>query len=143
MRDAMWPDSEIVPTALTDKERNDINAAVAAAADCDVIIAALGEDESCTGESKSRTSLQLPGRQQQLLEALKATGKPVVLLLVNGQPLTINWAERNVDAILETWMPGPQGGKAVAETVFGDYNPGGKLSITFPKSVGQIEFNFP
>lgn len=143
VRDAMWPDSEIVPTALTDKERNDINAAVAAAADCDVIIAALGEDESCTGESKSRTSLQLPGRQQQLLEALKATGKPVVLLLVNGQPLTINWAERNVDAILETWMPGPQGGKAVAETVFGDYNPGGKLSITFPKSVGQIEFNFP
>lgn len=143
VRDKMWPDSEIVPTALTDDERKAIDEAVQKADGCDVIIAALGEDASCTGESKSRTSLALPGRQQQLLEALKATGKPVVLLLVNGQPLTINWAARNVDAILETWMPGPQGGKAVAETVFGDYTPGGKLTVTFPKSVGQIEFNFP
>lgn len=143
IKDAMWPDSEIVPTALTADEKQGIDEAVRLAQDCDVIIAALGEDDSCTGESKSRTGLDLPGRQQQLLEALKTTGKPVVLVLVNGQPLTINWAARNIPSILETWFPGPYGGKAIAETLFGDYNPGGRLSITFPKSVGQIEFNFP
>ena len=143
VKDAMWPDSEIVPTALTEAEKQGIDEAVKLAQDCDVIIAALGEDESCTGESKSRTGLDLPGRQQQLLEALKATGKPVALVLVNGQPLTINWAARNIPAILEAWFPGPYGGKTIAQTLFGDYNPGGRLSITFPKSVGQIEFNFP
>jgi len=74
---------------------------------------------------------------------LQATGKPVVLVLINGQPLTINWANRYVPAILEAWFPNQYGGKAIAETLFGDYNPGGKLSITFPKTVGQIEYNFP
>nr|DAS92200.1 MAG TPA: beta-D-glucoside glucohydrolase [Caudoviricetes sp.] len=117
--------------------------AATAAADCDVIIAVLGEDESCTGESKSRTGLDLPGRQQQLLEALHATGKPVVLVLINGQPLTINWADRNIPSILEAWFPGQLGGEAIAQTLFGDYNPGGRLSVTFPRSIGQIEFNFP
>ncbi len=141
--DANWPDSEIVPTPLTEDEKQGIAEAVEAAAGCDVIIAVLGEDEECTGESKSRTGLDLPGRQQQLLEALHATGKPVVLVLINGQPLTINWADRNVPAILEAWFPGQLGGTAIAETLFGDYNPGGKLSITFPKSIGQLEFNFP
>jgi beta-glucosidase len=96
-----------------------------------------------TGESKSRTSLELPSRQEALLHALKATGKPVVVILVNGQPLTINWANRYVDAILETWFSNSLFGQAVAETIFGDYNPGGKLTMTFPKTVGQIEFNFP
>lgn len=141
--DKNWPDSEIVPTPLTDGEKAGIQDAVDKAADCDVIIAVLGEDELRTGESKSRTSLELPGRQQQLLEALHATGKPVVLVLINGQPLTVNWADRNVAAILEAWFPGQLGGVAIAETLFGDYNPGGKLSITFPKTTGQIEYNFP
>lgn len=142
-KDALWPDSEIVPTPLTDDEKQGINEAIAAAAGCDVIFAVLGEDETCTGESKSRTGLDLPGRQQQLLEALHATGKPVVLILINGQPLTINWASRNVPAILEAWFPGQLGGEAIAQTLFGDYNPGGRLPITFPKSTGQIQFNFP
>lgn len=143
IKDANWPDSEIVPTPLTDEEKNTIAEATSAAADCDVIIAVLGEDESCTGESKSRTGLDLPGRQQQLLEALHATGKPVVLVLINGQPLTINWADRNIPSILEAWFPGQLGGEAIAQTLFGDYNPGGRLSVTFPKTIGQIEFNFP
>ncbi len=112
-------------------------------AGCDVIVAVLGEDDKRVGESHSRTSLELPGRQQQLLEALHATGVPVVLVLVNGQPLTVNWAAQNVPAILESWFPSVQGGTAIAETLFGDYNPGGKLTITFPRSTGQIELNFP
>lgn len=142
-KDENWPDSEIVPTPLTDQERAGIAEATRAAAGCDVIFAVLGEDETCTGESKSRTGLGLPGHQQQLLEALYATGKPVVLVLINGQPLTINWADRHVPAILEAWFPGQLGGEAIAQTLFGDYNPGGRLSVTFPKTIGQIEYNFP
>lgn len=141
--DAGWPSTEILPAPLTADEEAGIADAVQKARDCDVVIAVLGEDEFCTGESRSRTSLDLPGRQQQLLEALYATGKPVVLVLINGQPLTINWADAHVPAILEAWFPGCQGGTLVAETLFGEHNPGGKLTVTFPKSVGQIELNFP
>ena len=108
-----------------------------------MIIAVLGEDVARVGEGLSRSGLDLPGRQEQLLEALQATGKPIVLVLINGQPLTINWADRYIPAILEAWFPNQYGGKAIAETLFGDYNPGGKLPITFPKTVGQIEYNFP
>ncbi|TDG36180.1 beta-glucosidase [Pedobacter changchengzhani] len=141
--DATWPESEIIYTPLTEKEKSDIDKAVEEAKKNDIIIAVLGEDDDLTGESKSRTSLELPGRQQQLLQALYATGKPVVLVLINGQPLTINWANRYIPSILEAWFPAQLGGKAIAETLFGDYNPGGKLSITFPKTTGQIELNFP
>lgn len=141
--DGNWPESEVVPEPLAPHEKAGIEAAVAAAADVDAIIAVLGEDEQRCGESRSRTSLDLPGRQQQLLENLHATGKPVVLVLVNGQPLTINWAEKNVAAILETWFPGVCGGAEIAKTLFGERNPSGRLSITFPKSIGQIEYNFP
>lgn len=141
--DANWPDSEVIPAPMTSQEKKDINDAVKAAKGCDVIFAVLGEDELRTGESRSRTSLELPGRQQALLEALYATGKPVVLILINGQPLTINWADRYVPAILEAWFPGCMGGKAIAETVFGKYNPGGKLTMTFPKTTGQVQYNFP
>jgi len=141
--DDHWPDSEIVPTEMNDKEKSDIAAAVKEARQSDAIIVALGEDELRTGESRSRTSLELPGRQEQLLEALYATGKPVVLVLINGQPLTINWADRNVPAILEAWFPNYKGGEVIAKTLFGEYNPGGKLTVTFPKTVGQIELNFP
>ncbi|HEY9342262.1 MAG TPA: glycoside hydrolase family 3 N-terminal domain-containing protein [Hanamia sp.] len=138
-----WPETEIIPTPLSDDEKSGIEKAVAAAKNVDVIIAVLGEDEKTVGESLSRTSLDLPGRQEQLLQALYVTGKPVVLVLITGQPLTINWADRYVPSVLQAGFPGPSGGKAIAETLFGDYNPGGRLSMTWPKSTGQIEFNFP
>lgn len=141
--DKEWPMSEIIEEPLSDIELASMEKAVRAASDVDVIIAVLGEDDNRTGESKSRTSLDLPGRQEQLLMALCATGKPVVLVLVNGQPLTVNWADRHVPAILETWLPSCIGGKAVALTLFGESNPSGKLTVTFPKSIGQIEYNFP
>jgi beta-glucosidase len=140
---AGWPETEIIPTPLTNNEKDSIDRAVNAAKNADVIIAVLGEDETTVGESLSRTSLDLPGRQQQLLEALYATGKPVVLVVITGQPLTINWADRFIPAIINAGFPGPQGGKAIADVLFGDYNPGGRLPITWIKSVGQIEFNFP
>lgn len=138
-----WPESEIVPVDLTKEEIRNQNKALKLAKQSDVIIAVLGEDEYCTGESRSRSSLELPGHQQKYLEALYATGKPVVLVLINGQPLTINWANKYIPSILECWFPSYMGGKVIAETLFGDYNPGGKLSVTFPKSIGQIQMNFP
>ena len=141
--DATWPESEILHQPLTQKESNDINLAIEKAKASDVIIAVMGEDESLVGESRSRTSLELPGRQLEYLQALYATGKPVVLVLINGRPLTINWPDKNIPAIIEAWFPGEYGGNAIAEAIFGIYNPGGKLSMTFPKSVGQIEYNFP
>lgn len=141
--DKNWPDSEIVPTPLDDEEKRMMEEAVAAARKSDVVIAVLGEDEYRVGESRSRTSLNLPGRQQQLLEALHRTGKPVVLVLINGQPLTVNWADRYVPSILEALFPSCRGGKVIAETLFGERTPGGKLPVTFPKSTGQIELNFP
>lgn len=141
--DATWPESEIIPTPLTDGEQKSIAEAVEKAKLSDVVIVVAGEDEHRTGESKSRTGLGLPGRQFQLLQALKETGKPIVLILINGQPLTINWENRFIPAILEAWFPNALGGQVIAETIFGDYNPGGKLSVTFPKSLGQLELNFP
>lgn len=141
--DATWPESEIIETPLTDKEQADINAAVEQAKKSDVVIAIVGENIDQVGESLSRTGLNLPGRQLKLIQALQATGKPVVMVMINGQPLTINWENKYVPAILEAWFPGPQSGQVIAETLFGENNPGGKLPITFPKTVGQIEFNFP
>jgi beta-glucosidase len=141
--DSLWPESELIPQPLTEKERAQINEAVMMAQQSDVIVAVMGEDEKRVGESKSRTGLDLPGRQQVLLEALYATGKPVILVLINGRPLTINWANRYIPAIIEAWFPGEQGGRVIAETIFGDYNPGGKLPVTFPRTIGQIELNFP
>jgi beta-glucosidase len=141
--DANWPESEIIETPLTTQEEASIAAAVTQAKNADVVIAVVGEDEKRVGESLSRTGLNLPGRQLKLIQALVATGKPVVMVMINGQPLTINWEDRFVPAILEAWFPGPESGKVIAETLFGDNNPGGKLAITFPKSLGQLEFNFP
>ncbi|HEX3661689.1 MAG TPA: glycoside hydrolase family 3 N-terminal domain-containing protein [Acidobacteriaceae bacterium] len=117
---------------------SNIPAAVETAAQADVVIMALGERQGISGEGFDRSCLDLPGNQEQLLEAVAATGKPVVLVLENGRPLTIGWAEQHIPAILEAWYPGEFGGKAVAETLFGDNNPGGRLTITFPRSVGQI-----
>ena len=141
--DSTWPESEIFPLPITYNEAKDIQEAVDKAKQSDVVVAVLGEEESIVGESRSRTSLDLPGKQLQLLQALQATGKPVILVLINGRPLSINWANKYIPSILEAWFPGKDGGIAIAETIFGDNNPGGKLSVTFPKSVGEIEYNFP
>ena len=141
--DKDWPESELYPTPTTTDEQKGIDEAVEKAKQSDVIIAVVGETEDQFGESRSRTNLDLTGRQLQLLQALYATGKPVVAVLINGQPLTINWPNKYLPAIIEAWCPGAEGGNAIAETLFGDNNPGGKLSMTFPKSVGQIELNFP
>jgi beta-glucosidase len=141
--DATWPESEIIETPFTMQEQAGIDSAVAQAKQADVVIAVVGEDVDRVGESLSRTGLNLPGRQLKLIQALQATGKPVVMVMINGQPLTINWENKYVPAILEAWFPGPQSGRIIAETLFGDNNPGGKLPITFPKTTGQIELNFP
>lgn len=142
-RDASFPASELIPPSMTDAEQQAVDEAVALAADADVIIAVMGEDATLVGESLSRTGLDLPGHQNALLKALHATGKPIVMVLINGRPLTINWPAQNIPAILEAWFPTFRGGYAVAGALAGDYNPGGKLTVTFPKSVGQIEYNFP
>ena len=130
---------KLLPNAnVTFNDGNDIPTALAAAKDADVVILGLGEWQGISGESFDRLHLDLPGNQEQLLEAVVAAGKPVVLVLENGRPLTINWAAKHVPAILEAWYPGEFGGQAIAETLFGDYDPAGRLTITFPKSTGQL-----
>jgi len=115
-----------------------IGEAVRAARDSDVTVITLGESADMTGEAAARASLDLPGRQLELVKAVIATGKPTVVVLMNGRPLTINWLADNAPAILETWFLGSQAGNAIADVLFGDINPGGKLPVTFPRSVGQI-----
>ena len=115
-----------------------IDEAVKAAKDADVVVAAVGESRGMSHESSSRTDLNIPASQRDLIKALKATGKPLVLVLMNGRPLSILEENQQADAILETWFSGTEGGNAIADVLFGDYNPSGKLPITFPRSVGQI-----
>ncbi|WP_085706831.1 beta-glucosidase BglX [Pseudomonas sp. B35(2017)] len=115
-----------------------IDEAVKAAKDADVVVAAVGESRGMSHESSSRTDLNIPENQRELIRALKATGKPLVLVLMNGRPLTILEEKEQADAILETWFSGTEGGNAIADVLFGDYNPSGKLPVTFPRSVGQI-----
>ena len=141
--DAHWPESEIMEYPLTPDEQTEIDRAAANARQADVAVVVLGGGQRTCGGNKSRTSLELPGHQLKLLQAVQATGKPVILILINGRPLSVNWADKFVPAILEAWYPGSKGGTAVADILFGDYNPGGKLTVTFPKTVGQIPFNFP
>jgi beta-glucosidase len=112
--------------------------AVAATRDADGIVAVLGEAASMSGEAASRAFLTLPGVQQELLETLVATGKPVALVLMAGRPLDLRWAAQNVPAILMAWLPGTEGGPAVADLVFGDANPSGRLPVSFPRSLGQV-----
>src|SRR3989440_2008376 len=111
--------------------------AVRAARKSDVAIVAVGESADMSGEASSRSSLDLPGRQLDLVKAVQATGKPVIAVLMNGRPLTINWIAENTPAILETWFAGTQAGNAIADVLFGDVNPGGHLPLTFPRTVGQ------
>jgi len=122
-----------------------IDEAVRAAREADVIVAAVGESRGMSHESSSRTSLTLPASQQALLEALAATGKPLVVVLMNGRPLQLGWVKDNADAVLETWFAGTEGGHAIAEVLLGVHNPSGKLPISFPRSVGQIPtyYNHP
>ena len=125
-------------TLHTDAEKNAaFQAAIETIKASDVAILVLGEAQTMSGERASRSTLDLPGRQEELLEAAVATGKPVVLVLLNGRPLAIDWAAAHVPAILEAWYPGTEGGNAVADLLFGDAVPGGKLPATFPRSVGQ------
>lgn len=130
---AVSPGTEIVYDEGTNTE-----AAVAKAQGVDVAILVLGERQGISGEGFDRSSLDLPGNQEALLEAVAARGVPVVLVLENGRPLTIPWAASHVPAILEAWYPGEQGGQAIAETLFGDNNPAGRLPISFPRSVGAL-----
>ena len=135
----------LLPKAsITFKDGSDISAAVSAAKNADAVILALGEKQGVSGEGFDRSNLDLPGSQEQLLEAVASIGKPVVLVLQNGRPLTINWAAQHIPAILEAWYPGEFGGQAIAETLFGENNPAGRLTITFPRSTGQLPdfYNF-
>jgi beta-glucosidase len=115
-----------------------INEAVEVAKQSDVIVAVVGESQGMTGEAASRADISIPSVQIDLLKALKATGKPLVFVLMNGRPLTLPWEQQNADAILETWFAGTQAGNAIADVLFGNYNPSGKLTATFPQHVGQV-----
>jgi beta-glucosidase len=117
---------------------NFISEAVTAAREAEAVVIAVGETAEMSGEAASRTSLDLPGRQMELIQAIHALGKPYVIVLMNGRPLTINWLSENSPAILETWFAGTQAGSAIADVLFGDVNPGGKLPVTFPRTVGQV-----
>jgi beta-glucosidase len=141
--DETWPERELYEMPIEKKQQKMIDEAVEKAKKSDIVILAVGSDEETVGENRSRTSLKLPGNQLDLVKAIQRTGKPVVVVLINGRPLTINWTEKHVPAILEAWFPGEFGGDAIAETLFGEYNPGGKLTVTFPRTVGQIPLNFP
>ena len=141
--DKTWPESEILPADPDEEELAGIAEAVKAAESSDVAVLVLGGGPRTCGENKSRSSLELPGRQNLLLKEVKKTGKPVIVVLINGRPLSVNYADKVADAILEAWYPGAHGGTAVAMALLGEYNPGGKLTVTFPRTVGQIPFNFP
>ncbi len=131
-----WDNPEVVQDKRTPKQM--IDEAVKVARGADTLIVAVGESRGMSHEASSRTSLSLPGSQLALLQALKATGKPLVVVLMNGRPLDLNWPKANADAMLETWYSGTEGGHAIADVLFGDYNPSAKLPISFPRSIGQI-----
>ena len=132
--DPHFPESEVLPFDITPKEQQIMD---------EVVIMVLGGSEVTVREERSRTSLDLPGRQEELLKAVCKLGKPTILVMIDGRASSINYAKKYVPAILHAWFPGEFCGQAVAETIFGDNNPGGRLAVTFPKSVGQIPFAFP
>ena len=141
--DPHFPESEILDFPKTAEEVQLMEEAIRAAKQAEVVVMVLGGNELTVREDRSRTSLNLPGRQEELLKAVCATGKPVILVMLDGRASSINYAAAHVPAILHAWFPGEFCGQAVAEALFGDYNPGGRLAVTFPKSVGQIPFAFP
>ncbi|AWO02204.1 beta-glucosidase BglX [Chitinophaga alhagiae] len=125
---------------ITDTGRTDemLQAAVEIARKAEVVVLALGESQGMSGEAASRSDIGLPANQRRLLEAILGAGKPVVLVLMNGRPLTLEWENAHVPAILETWFLGTQAGHAIADVLLGDYNPSGKITMTFPRNVGQV-----
>jgi beta-glucosidase len=138
---SIFDDQFVSPRAVwkTQAERDaQFQRALEAIKKSDVAVLVMGEAQDMSGERASRSTLTLPGKQQELLEAAVATGKPIVLVLLNGRPLDITWASQHVPAILEAWYPGTEGGNAVADLLLGDANPGGKLPVTWPRSVGQV-----
>ena len=118
--------------------KNGFAEAIAAAGTADVVIAVVGEDETMSGEAASRSHLELPGSQEELIQALQSTGKPVIAVLMNGRPLAIEWIAQHVPAIVESWFLGVETGNAVADVLFGDFNPSGKLTTSFPRTTGQV-----
>jgi beta-glucosidase len=124
--------------ALTDTSREGFAEAVNVAANADVVVIYVGEKRDMSGEAKSRSNIHIPGVQEELIKAVAATGKPVIVLIAAGRPLVFNWTAENVPAILYTWWLGTKGADAIADVLFGDYNPSGKLPMTFPRSEGQI-----
>lgn len=141
--DKNWPKNEIIFTPLSDEDTINIDKAVNAAKNCDLIIACVGDSNTTVGESCSRTSLDLPTIQNELIYKLSELGKPIIAVLLNGRPVSVNWIQQNCPAVIECWFGGEFAGQAAAEVLFGKYNPGGKLPLTFPRSVGQIPQNFP
>ncbi len=123
---------------INETDTSGIDEAVALAKESDIVLMVLGEHGFQSGEARSRTKLNLPGLQLNVLKAVYEVNKNIVLILMNGRPLTINWEAENIPAILETWQLGSQAGNAIAKVLFGDYNPSGKLPMTFPRSLGQI-----
>ncbi|MFN2482091.1 MAG: beta-glucosidase BglX [Pyrinomonadaceae bacterium] len=132
------PDPASARLATTHVGANAFDEAVRAAREADAVIVAVGETAEMSGEAASRTSLDLPGRQLELIQAIHATGKPYVVVLMNGRPLTLGWIADNSPAILETWFAGTEAGGAISDVLFGDANPGAKLPVTFPRAVGQL-----
>ena len=122
---------------MTD-DRSGFAEAVATALRADIVVAAMGEHYDWSGETASRSDITLPGVQRDLLRALEATGKPVALVVLSGRPLDLSWEDAHLEAIVEAWFPGTTAGDAIADVLSGDYNPSGKLTMSFPRSVGQI-----
>lgn len=123
---------------LTTDDRSGFAEAVTAARRADIVVAAMGEHYDWSGETASRSDITLPGAQRDLLRALEATGKPVVLVVLSGRPLDLSWEHAHLEAIVEAWYPGTTAGDAIADVLSGDYNPSGKLTMSFPRSAGQI-----
>ncbi len=145
MSDAQYENRVTRGHSLNRDKRSDkelLNEALTIARKSDVIVAALGEASEMSGESSCRTELEMTDTQRVLLEELLKTGKPVVLVLFTGRPLVLNWEQENVPAILNAWFSGSEAGYAISDVLFGDVNPSGKLTMTFPKSVGQIPLNY-
>lgn len=131
------PNMKFPPVHQRDKQEL-LDEALQAARNADVIVACVGEINNMNGEGASRSDISIPDAQEELLKALKATGKPLVIVLTTGRPLTLNWEAENADAILNTWSLGSEAGHAIADVLFGDVNPSGKLTMSFPRSVGQL-----
>jgi beta-glucosidase len=138
-----WPQIELYKTPLSKMESKRMDKAKTLAEESDVIVAVLGDNGSTSGESRSRSDLDLPGRQEELIRMLKAMGKPVIVVILAGRPMSINWINDHIDGVLLSFLPGTSGGQAIAESIFGDLNPGAKLNCSFPKTVGSLPMYFP